>query len=333
MTLGRISSKVRYEDTFHYWFRSTKSQQIWTSVAGFENINTEARKNEIGFIDYQIQQWQNSIPEVLRYQHSDNFPENTNLSRRLRRKRLLLYLRANQSRIQLYRPVLYSITSILENRGYAQTVVEIAKESIRTLSQVHQTSDVYRDPYSSTNYYLLGALTVIFLAVSHAPLEFCQQVRDEFYMALDLVKGYRPQSYISRRLWKTIQGLKDMGPKLGLMPGQGLDVNDSTSAAVAMAGLAGHQVDESTLFTPGQSASTMSGGTMNSSPMNGHQMSNELTNLFEAAGGYPIMMARQDGMLGNGGMMGSDTGIPQMGVYAMSSGNEDEIVRVMKECF
>ena len=296
-------------------------------MAGFENINNESRKSEIGFLDYQVQEWHNSIPDSLRYQPSDNFPESSNISKRQRRLRLLLYLRVNQSRIQLYRPVLYSITSILENRGYAQTVVELAKETIRTLTQVYRTSDIYRSPQASTNYYLMGALAVIFLAVSHAPLEFSQQVREEFYMALDLVKGYKAQSYISRRLWKTIKGLKDIAPKLGLVPGQGVDGNGPATAAVAMAGLAGHQVDESALFNSGHALNSMA-----SSPMTGHQMSHELTNLFEAAGGYPVMMARQDGMLVNG-MMGSHDGLPHLGTMSMAGGNEEEFVRIMKECF
>ena len=270
------------------------------------------------------------------------------MNRRQRKQRLLLYLRANQSRIQLYRPVLYSITSILENRGYAQTVVEIAKETIRTLTQVHQTSDIYRSPEASSNYYLMAALAVIFLAVSHAPLEFSQQVREEFYMALDLVKGYKAQSYISRRLWKTIKGLKDIAPKLGLTPGHGIDIanNDPSSAsAVAMTGLTSHpqQVDESALYGSGggggghAAQQQMNSSAMAGSPMTGHQMSHELTNLFEAAGGYPVMMAtRQDGMMVNGaGIIGGQHGMhpPHMENFSMAGGNEEEFVRIMKECF
>jgi hypothetical protein len=217
----------------------------------------------------------------------------------------------------------------MENRGYAQTVVEIAKDTIRTLSQVHQMSDLYQNHQASSNYFLLGALAVLFLAVAHAPAEFSQQVREEFYMALDLIRGCSSKSFISRRLWKTIKGLKDIAPKLGLLPGQGLpDTNDPASAAVAMAGLAGHPVDENTVFNGGHSMSSMAG-----SPANGQQMSYELTNLFEAAGGFPGLIARQDGMMVNG-LMGSHSGLPHgMESFSMASGNEEEFVRIMKECF
>ena len=210
----------------------------------------------------------------------------------------------------------------MDNRGYAQTVVEIAKETIRTLSQVHRTSDICQRPQASSNYYLMAALAVIFLAVSHAPHDFSQQVREEFYMALDLVKGYSPHSYISRRLWKTIKGLKDIAPKLGLAPAQGVDPNDPATAAIAMAGLAGHPVDENSLFVSGHPLNPMG-----STPMTGNQMSHELTNLFEAAGGggYSAMMV-------NGGLMGPHHDMPHMEPYQMA-GNEEEFVKVMKECF
>jgi hypothetical protein len=96
----------------------------------------------------------------------------------------------------------------------------------------------------------VSALAVLFLAVAHAPADFNRQVRDEFYMALDLVKGFSTKSYISKRLWNTIRGLKEVGPRLGL-PSRPLnmDTNDAHStAAVAMAGLAGHPVDELAIF-------------------------------------------------------------------------------------
>ena len=313
--------------------RSTKLiiTQVWTSVAGFENINNDLRKDEIGYLDYQIQQWQNSIPDSLRFHPSDNVPNNTNLSKDLRRLRVLLYLRSNQLRIQLYRPVLYSITSIMENRGYAQTVVEIAKDSIRVLTQLNQTSDIYNSQQAAFNYFLISALAVLFLAVSHAPVEFSQQVREEFYMALDLVKGCSSRSFISRRLWKTIKGLKEVAPKLGLMSGPSMAESSDphSSAAVAMAGLAGHQVDEMALFSQGQTINSIG-----SSPMDGQQMSYELTNLFEAAGGYGGMIpSRQDGLMVNG-MVGGQGELGQ-GLEAFSAihGNEEEFVRIMKECF
>lgn len=186
--------------------------------------------------------------------------------------------------VYVYRPVLHSATSIMENRQYAQKVVNVAKDSIRVLSRVNEISDIYSTQQVCFNYFLISALGVLFLAVCHAPVEFSQIVRDEFYMALDLVKGFSALSPISKRLWKTIKGLKEVGPKLGVVSRQQAltDPNDPhSSAAVAMAGLAGHQVDEIAAFPQYQDSSTAG-----SSPMNGQQMSRALKDLFDTAGGY-----------------------------------------------
>ena len=308
------------------------SSKVWRSVAGFDGTGNEIKKDEIGYLDYQILQWQKNIPESLKFYHSDSAQQAETPGRPLRRLQVLLYLRANQMRILIYRPVLHSATSIMENRRYAQTVVEVAKDTIRVLSRLNNTSDIYRAQQVCFNYFLIAALGVIFLAVSHAPVEFSRQVRDEFYMALDLIKGFSTKSYISKRLWKTIRGLKEVGPKLGLVSRQALaDANDPhSSAAVAMAGLAGHQVDESAIFPQVPGASPLG-----ISPMNGLQMSYELTNLFEAAGGYgnimPVNPQVPDGMNGFVGQQGE---IPQ-GVEGIPGmfGNEEEFSRIMRDLF
>lgn len=307
------------------------SSRVWRSVAGFEGAGNEIRKDEIGYLDYQILQWQKNIPESLKFYHADPTRQTEIPSRPLHRLQVLLYLRANQMRILIYRAILHSATSIMENRSYAQTVVEVAKDTIRVLSCLNQTTDIYRAQQVCFNYFLVAALGVIFLAVSHAPGEFSRQVRDEFYMALDLVKGFSTKSYISKRLWKTIKGLKEVGPKLGLVSRQALgDANDPhSSAAVAMAGLAGHQVDESAIFpqVPGASA-------LGTSPMNGLQMSYELTNLFEAAGGHGLVPVNPQGTVGLNGYVGQQGEMCQ-GVEGSSGmfGNEEEFSRIMRDLF
>ena len=194
-------------------------------------------------------------------------------------------------RVLIYRPVLYSATNIMENRNYAQTAVDVAKDTIRVLTRLNETSDIYRTQQVCFNYFLVSALAVLFLAVAHAPLEFSGQVRDEFHMALDLVKGFGAKSYISKRLWRTVKDLKDVGPKLGVISRQTTLTNPNdphSSAAVAMAGLAGHQVDEMAAFPQLQDPNAAG-----SSPMTGQQMSRELTHLFEKAGGYVNNMFAQ----------------------------------------
>lgn len=307
------------------------SSKVWGSVSNIEDSRSEIKKDTIGYLDYQILEWQKRIPDSLRFYQSNS----TELSNRgQRRLQLLIYLRTNQMRILIYRPVLHSATSIIENRNYAQTVVEIAKDTIRVLSGINLTSDIYRTQQACFNYFLVSALAVLFLAVSHTPIEFNRQVRDEFYMALDLIKGFSTKSYISKRLWITIKGLKEVGPKLGLVsrPSHSDVIDPHSSAAVAMAGLAGHSLDPMAMFSAHQRPNSVG-----NSPMNGHQLSYELTNLFEAAGGYGSgngVNSTAQGIDGVSGYAGNQGEINQVSEgFSGMYGNDGEFSRIMRDLF
>lgn len=314
---------------------SRLGSRVWRSVAGFDPLSgADIKKEDIGYLDYQIEQWQKNLPAELKLPTADA-PQTS--SRAIHRLQILLYLRANQMRILIYRPVLHSANSIMENLTYAQTVVELAKDSIHVLTHLNQTTDIYRAQQVCFNYFLISALAVIFLASCHAPVQFSAICRDEFYMALDLVKGFSSKSYVSKRLWRTIRGLKEVGPKLGLSEDTTISgVEDPhSSAALAMAGLAGHEISNMGNFMGGQQ--DRNGNLMGHSPMNGFQMSHEMTSLFEAAlgnasslngtaHGYPAT-GLQDGVQTEG----LGVGVNLSGANAF--GGEEELYRQMRDLF
>lgn len=304
--------------------------KVWYSGLGSKG-STDIRKDEIGFLDYQVVQWLKQIPEMLSFSPNEPAKDDKHVTRGLRRLRVIVYLRANQMRILIYRPVLHSVTSIMENRSHAQTVVDIAKDTIRVLTRLNQTSDIYRSQQVCFNYFLVGALAVLFLAVSHAPVEFNRHVRDEFYMALELVRGFSTKSYVSKRLWSTIKGLREIGEKLGLLSRtSGSQSEDPHStAAVAMAGLAGHSMEDLSVYGGTQSMTELG-----NSPMDGVQISNELTQLFEAVGGYNNFITtgpHPEGMNGyvevEGALHNSGEGMPTV------LGNGGELSRIMQDLF
>lgn len=306
------------------------SSKIWYSGLGSEGT-TDIRRDEIGYLDYQVLQWYKHVPEALKFYPVESSRHGETASRGLRRLRVLLYLRMNQLRILIYRPVLHSAASIFEERSHAQTVVDIAKDSLRLLTRLNQTSDIYRTQQITYNYFLVAALAVLFLAVCHAPSEFNRQVRDEFYMALELVSGFSTKSYVSKRLWKTIKGLRKIGEKLGVLTRPfGSDSNDPHStAAVAMAGLAGHPMEDLSVYGPMNRVDELG-----NSPLNGMQMSHELTNLFEAVGGFNNFLASSTGADSINGFVGHDgemqnTGEGLPGIL----GDEGEFSRVIRDLF
>ena len=299
--------------------------KIWYSGLGSEGT-TDVRRDEIGYLDYQILQWYKNIPDTLKFYPFDTPKHGESASRGLRRLRVLLYLRMNQLRILIYRPVLHSPSSIVEDRSHAQTVVDVAKDTVQVLTRLNQTSDIYRTQQICFNYFLVAALAVLFLAVCHAPTEFNRHVRDEFYMALDLINGFSTKSYVSKRLWKTIKGLRIIGEKLGVLVrpfGSGSNDPHST-AAVAMAGLAGHPMDDLSVYGP------MNGiNELGNSPLNGLQMSHELTNLFEAVGGFGNFMSGTGSINGYHEGEIHNTGEGLSGVL----GDEGEFARVIRDLF
>ena len=290
------------------------ASKVWRTTSEASPGN-DIDKSTIDYLDYEINQWYESIDESMRFNPLPYFLDSSGMSRGQRRIQVILYMRRNQMRTYIYRPVLHSLLNIMENRQYAQTVVDVAKDTIRVLTRLNDTTDIYRTGQVVFNHFLIAALGVLFLAVSHAPNEFSNQVRDEFYLALDLVKGFRGRSYIAKRLWKTIRGLKEVAPKLGLVSRQTklTDANDPHSAAaLAMAGLSGHAVDEMAAY-----ASAANPSSLGSSPLNGQQMSHELTDLFEAAGGLAGM-----GNSNPGPMEGANGYVQQAGQVEMTQGTE-----------
>jgi hypothetical protein len=98
---------------------------------------------------------------------------------------------------------------------------------------MNNTSNLYRRNQVFYHQFLTSAIAVLFLASTHAPLQFSSQCRTEFYMALELVKDMSAQSWVSQRLWRTIRSLKAYAPRLGL----GED-DQRSGSAMTMAGLA-----------------------------------------------------------------------------------------------
>ncbi|KAJ5460846.1 uncharacterized protein N7458_002398 [Penicillium daleae] len=306
------------------------SSKIWYSGLGSEGT-TDIRRDEIGYLDYQVLQWYKQVPDELKFYPVESPKTGETASRGMRRLRVLLYLRMNQLRILIYRPVLHSAASIMEDRGHAQTVVDVAKDTVRVLTRLNQMSDIYRTQQITFNYFLVAALAVLFLAVCHAPNDFNRQVRDEFYMALDLINGFSTKSYVSKRLWKTIKGLRKIGEKLGVLARPfGSDGNDPHStAAVAMAGLAGHSIEDLSMYGQMNGANELG-----NSPLNGLQMSHELTNLFEAVGAFGNFMPGTSGAESMTGFVGADGEIQNTGEGLSGIlGGEEEFSRVIRDLF
>lgn len=288
--------------------------KVWKFIAAFNNSN-EIKKDEMSYLDWQVLRWAHAIPESLRLTHPGTpEPGAAEDARSLRRLRALLYLRANQLRMLIHRPVLHTAGNIMRYPAESELVVDIAKDTIRFITRLNEISDIYQLQQVAFNWFLVSALAVLFLAVSQAPTQFSGSCKDEFYWALELVKGFSTQSYISQRLWRSIRSLRKLGPQLGLGVRKVQPANDGNAAGPS-------HLHES-------SSCAAASGNQSQTPVDGAQMTQELMEWFEAVGNL------EDQIMGVGpGPVPEQTPWQQMPngdfVFDYRGGLSD----VMKDCF
>jgi hypothetical protein len=125
---------------------SVIGSEVWQSVV---NGNSNASQNVIEkqkllFNDYQVMEWHKSVPDSLQFVHPAKGQHSNPPARGIHRLQIALYLRRNQMRILIYRPVLHSATSIMENMDFAHRVVAVSKDTINILTYVNQSSSIYK---------------------------------------------------------------------------------------------------------------------------------------------------------------------------------------------
>ncbi|CAK7227128.1 hypothetical protein SBRCBS47491_006464 [Sporothrix bragantina] len=209
--------------------------KIWSLVDFFEPaIIRDLKREEFESLDREILQWYDSVPERVRISNFDReLPLPSTPSYNIERLQIWTRLRLNQIRIWLHTPVLHSASSINKNMEQAQKVVDLAKDTIRYLSRLNNSSNLYRRIQVFYHQFLTSAIAVLFLASTHQPVQFSADCREEFYMAMNLVKDMSAKSWVSQRLWRTIRSLQAYAPRLGL---QQREEDQHYSAATSMSG-------------------------------------------------------------------------------------------------
>ncbi|KAK3381876.1 fungal-specific transcription factor domain-containing protein [Podospora didyma] len=193
--------------------------KIWKLVDYFEpTLIRELKKRDIEELDSEILEWYKSVPQEIQTGPTDVewIPAVSATPTNEERLQVWTRLRLNQVRIWLYTPVLWSAISINENISLAEKAVDLAKETIRSLAFLNNTTNLYRRIQVFYHQFLTSSIAVLFLASTHAPIPFSAICRDEFFMALELVKDMSARSWVSQRLWRTVRSLKAYAPRLGL---------------------------------------------------------------------------------------------------------------------
>ncbi|KAI0873411.1 fungal-specific transcription factor domain-containing protein [Hypoxylon argillaceum] len=266
---------------------SKLSGRVWRFVRHFDaGVTMDSPVDDIEDLDQAIKQWYSELPKEVQLILSDwedlpqylSPPVNSQKEYDIQRLQIWTWLRYNQIRMWLHTPILHTHSSIMDNLRHAEVAVKLAKNTIRYLAHLNNTTNVYRKMQIFYHQFLSSAITILFVASCHAPVNFSSSCRDEFYMALELLKDMSAKSWVSKRLWGTVKSLRDVAPRLGLAE------DPHSSAALTMAGLAsGH-----TQTGPGPATSSPFAHPLLVSPSPGFelmqtpvQMSSEMSRIFE----------------------------------------------------
>ncbi|KAI1429679.1 fungal-specific transcription factor domain-containing protein [Xylaria sp. FL1777] len=270
---------------------SKLSGKVWRFVRHFDSdVTMDGPVDDIEDLDQLIKKWYNELPKEVQLDLSDwedlpqylSPPVNSQKEYDIQRLQIWTWLRYNQIRMWLHTPILHTHSSIMDNLRYAEIAVKLAKNTIRYLAHLNNTTNVYRRMQIFYHQFLSSAITILFVASCHAPVNFSSSCRDEFYMALELLKDMSAKSWVSKRLWGTVKSLRDVAPRLGLAE------DPHSSAALTMAGLAtGHSQTR-----PGPSTSSPFAHALLVPPspgfdgmQTGMQMSSEMSRIFEGVSG------------------------------------------------
>lgn len=281
---------------------------VWNLASSYRNATKLGNSTKCAELDSQIEKWAQGIPFELRLSASGDYFQESD--RTLRLLRVLLHLRRNHMRILIYRPDVFSARATASDSDSAFLVTEVAKDTIKILSQLNETSTLYGTYHTTFNHFLVSALAVLLLAVCHEPARFGQSCHADFNVGLDLIKGFSVKSYSSSRLWNTIQRLKEKNPSQSQSTG---------ATSLAIGNNSGQLITQTSQNSLSSESTRPAVSQEQNLPQNDDQMSYDLRSMFEAAGGAYVEPSSTDnfmpGYTGGGQLIWDGPFIPEDDVF------------------
>ncbi|KZL71454.1 fungal specific transcription factor [Colletotrichum tofieldiae] len=264
--------------------------KVWATSYNSARAAGAIQDDEVSYLLYRINQWCEDLPKDLKLCSNQQAGSPTPVPRGLQRLQLLLHLRANQMKILLLQPFLHSTSSLKANQSKVQSLINLAKDTIQRLDSLNKSTDIYQNQQMCFNHFLVSALGVIFLVVALAPSEHSASVRDEFHVALDLIRGLSARSYVSGRLWRRVSDLRLVWRRLGLNAPQPREGKESSALCQA---LVTPPTSSGSVDISSQNAQTVTDGALqdpgtagwppnSEEPFTETQMTQELNDLFNA---------------------------------------------------
>jgi len=194
------------------------SGKAWQMSNEFSSKEPDAVREEIDYLDYQVLQWQKQIPASLRYCHG--LTEITQVTSsegdglRLLYLSVALFVRANQLRNVIYRPLLQSASRIKNDPEHTLAALNIAKDSIQAFVDLDATTILLQTHAMFFKHFIVSSLGNLLLIVVHGTTEYWTEIQDTFHTALTLLRKLSVRSGPILRAWDRLKGLEDLQAKI-----------------------------------------------------------------------------------------------------------------------
>jgi hypothetical protein len=175
------------------------------------------------FLNYQIDRWQQSALESLvgppgLHMIEREPPDSV---------RTLLYLRANQMRILLLRPLFFSESVVKPDQEKVSASLQIAIRTISAIRDLNATTESYRKQHPFFSHFLTSATSLILLIITYRghpnnasegpPICLTQDVCNPLKEALDLSSAYSSSSNSSAQLHRRLLSIVGLLSRLGIL--------------------------------------------------------------------------------------------------------------------
>lgn len=194
------------------------SGKAWQMSNDFSGKEPDIVREEIEYLDYQVLQWQKQIPVSIHYRHGvTEIPDPTNSDDDTLRRfylSVVLFVRSNQLRNVIYRPLLQSASRIKNDPGQTLSALGIAKDSLQVFSDLDATTDLLRTHATFFKHFIVSSLGNLLLIVVHATTETWAEIRNAFQVASNLLRKLSARSGPVLRAWDRLKGLEDLQAKI-----------------------------------------------------------------------------------------------------------------------
>lgn len=212
----------------------------WTRLAGktWHALNSqiektfEARVDEINYLDYEIIDWFDKLPEAYRLRDSSVWGLQSPSY-----YHSVFFVRKTHLRNLIYRPILQLPVKSDQHEPILLKAIEISRDTVRTLHQLNEQTPLIRTHPMFFQQLLLTAFGNLLLAVVSTGPKIRSSTREEFDMFLQLFQQLSSECAALRQTWQRLQGLRDLHTKLGYSDRgtQTPRFNDSSAASASAA--------------------------------------------------------------------------------------------------